>query len=106
MGRCGSDVCRKGSTAGSRRTRSTPSSDCMDLRDRTAMILGGSGLVGHAVARRLLAAAPRRLVLVALFEEEVRATARALEPYRGSALIEVEWGKVFLPASLGHVAPG
>jgi uncharacterized protein YbjT (DUF2867 family) len=26
----------------------------MDLRDRTVMILGGSGLVGHAVARRLL----------------------------------------------------
>jgi FlaA1/EpsC-like NDP-sugar epimerase len=43
----------------------------MELRDRTVMILGGSGLVGHAVARRLLAAAPRRLVLVALFEDEV-----------------------------------
>jgi len=55
----------------------------MDLRDRTVMILGGSGLVGHAVARRLLGAAPRRVVLVALFEEEVRATARALEPHRG-----------------------
>jgi len=78
----------------------------MDLRDRTAMILGGSGLVGHAVARRLLAAAPRRLVLVALFEEEVRATARALEPYRGSALIEVEWGNVFLPASLAQLERG
>src|SRR5437660_1136626 len=102
MGRCGWDGCRRGSTAGSRRARSTPSSDCMDLRDRTAMILGGSGLVGHAVARRLLAAAPRRLVLVALFEEEVRATARALEPYRGSALIEGDWGDVFLPASLAQ----
>src|SRR5438105_3861208 len=35
----------------------------MDLRDRTAMILGGSGLVGHAVARRLLTTAPQRLAL-------------------------------------------
>src|SRR5437879_6277667 len=75
----------------------------MDLRDRTAMILGGSGLVGHAVARRLLATAPRRLVLVALFEDEVRATARALEPYRGRATIDVEWGNVFLPASLARL---
>src|SRR2546422_8318792 len=75
----------------------------MDLRDRTVMILGGSGLVGHAVARRLLAAAPRRIVLVALFEEEVRATARALEPYRGRATVEVEWGDVFLPASLARL---
>ena len=78
----------------------------MDLRDRTAMILGGSGLVGHAVARRLLAAAPRRLVLVALFEDEVRATAQALEPYRGRVTIEVEWGNVFLPASLAQLERG
>src|SRR5438552_4078579 len=106
MGRCGWDGCRRGSTAGSRRARSTPSSDCMDLRDRTAMILGGSGLVGHAVARRLLAAAPRRLVLVALFEEEVRATARALDPYRGRAAIEVEWGNVFVPAALARLEHG
>src|SRR5437764_15081513 len=78
----------------------------MDLRDRTTMILGGSGLVGHAVARRLLAAAPWRLVLVALFEDEVRATAQALEPYRGRVTIEVEWGKVFLPATLAQVERG
>src|SRR5713101_3561853 len=78
----------------------------MDLRDRTVMILGGSGLVGHAVARRLLGAAPRRVVLVALFEEEVRATARALEPYRGRAALEVEWGNVFLPAGIARLERG
>lgn len=56
------------------------------------MLLGGSGLVGHAMARRLLAATPppppRRLVLVALFEDEVRAAARALEPYLTKLLYE------------------
>lgn len=78
----------------------------MDLRDRTVMILGGSGLVGHAVARRLLGAAPRRVVLVALFEAEVRATARALEPYRGRATLEVEWGNVFLPAGIAQLERG
>ncbi|HEY6209113.1 MAG TPA: hypothetical protein VIW28_08640 [Gemmatimonadales bacterium] len=75
----------------------------MELRDRTVMILGGSGLVGHAVARRLLAAAPQRIVLVALFESEVRATAQALEPYRGGSGVNIEWGDVFLPASLAHL---
>ena len=75
----------------------------MDLRDRTAMILGGSGLVGHAVARRLLAAGPKRLVLVALFEDEARAAARALDPDRGRASIEVEWGDVFVPASVARL---
>jgi hypothetical protein len=78
----------------------------MELRDRTAMILGGSGLVGHAVARRLLAAAPRRIVLVALFEGEVKATAQALEPYRGRTAIAVEWGNLFVPAALARLEHG
>src|SRR5216683_3325564 len=96
----------RGNTGGSPLTKSRPSSDCMDLRDRTVMILGGSGLVGHAVARRLLGAAPRRVVLVALFEAEVRATARALEPYRGRATLEVEWGNVLLPAGIAQLERG
>ncbi len=77
----------------------------MELADRTVMLLGGSGLVGHAVARRLLAAAtpPRRIVLVALFEDEARAAARALEPYRGTATIDVEWGNIFMPASVARL---
>src|SRR3989475_9970919 len=75
----------------------------MELRDRTVMILGGSGLVGLAVARRVLAASPRRVVLVALFEEEVQAAAASLEPHRGRAAIAVEWGDVFLPAALAKL---
>ncbi len=75
----------------------------MELRDRTVMILGGSGLVGHAVARRLLALAPRRLVLVARFEDEVRAAAQSLEPHRGRTPVDVEWGDVFLPAPLARL---
>src|SRR6266851_1248398 len=105
-GRCGSGGSPRENTGGSPLTKSRPSSDCMDLRDRTVMILGGSGLVGHAVARRLLGAAPRRVVLVALFEEEGRATARALEPYRGRATLEVEWGNVFLPAGIAQLERG
>lgn len=75
----------------------------MELRNTTVVLLGGSGLVGHAVARRLLEKSPRRLVLVALFEDEVRAAAAALEPYRGSATIDVEWGNVLLPAPVARL---
>ena len=78
----------------------------MNLRDRTVMILGGSGLVGHAVAKRLLGAAPSRITLVALFEDEVKATARALDPHRGGTTIDVEWGDLFLPASLARLERG
>lgn len=75
----------------------------MELADRTVMLLGGSGLVGHAVARRLLAAGPRRLVLVALYEDEVRAAADALTPYRRRTAITVEWGNVFMPAAVAQL---
>src|SRR2546426_9617820 len=78
----------------------------MELRERTVMILGGSGLVGQAVARRVLAASPRRVVLVALFEEEVQAAAASLEPHRGRAAIAMEWGDVFLPAALAKLGRG
>jgi hypothetical protein len=69
----------------------------LDIRNRTILMLGGGGLVGHAVARKLLALEPRRVILVALYEDEVRRTAVSLEPYRGAAAIECEWGNVFLP---------
>ncbi|HEY7193858.1 MAG TPA: hypothetical protein VH439_08955 [Gemmatimonadales bacterium] len=77
----------------------------MELADRTVILLGGSGLVGHAMARRLLAATPppKRLVLVALYEDEVRAAARALEPYRGGVTIDVEWGNIFAPAAVARL---
>src|SRR3989442_2080554 len=106
MDRCVWGDSPRASTGGSLRKRSRPSSDSMELRDRTAMILGGSGLVGHAVARRLLAAAPKRIVLVALFESEAGAPAQALEPYRGGSGVDVEWGDVFLPASLARLERG
>src|SRR5256885_14737564 len=75
----------------------------MDLRDRTIVILGGSGLVGHAVACRQRAAGPKRQVRVGLFEDEVRATASALAPHRGRTAIDVEWGNVFLPAPVARL---
>src|SRR5437667_6294577 len=106
MDRCVWGDTPRASTGGSLRKRSRPSSDGMELRDRTVMILGGSGLVGHAVARRLLAAAPQRIVLVALFESEARATAQAVEPYRGGSGVDVEWGDVFLPTSLARLERG
>jgi hypothetical protein len=62
--------------------------------------------VGHAVARRLLALSPRRLVLVALYQDEVLATAQSLEPHRGEAAIESDWGNVFQPMPAAKVDRG
>lgn len=79
----------------------------MRLEGSTVLILGGSGLVGHAVARRLLGFRPARLVLVALREPEVRRAAEELRRQGvGDTGIEVAWGDVFLPVELAQMDRG
>ena len=55
----------------------------MDIRDRDVLILGGYGLVGQAVARRLLPEAPRRMILLSLRRDEAEEAVRALDAERG-----------------------
>jgi NAD(P)-dependent dehydrogenase (short-subunit alcohol dehydrogenase family) len=75
----------------------------MDLQGATVMILGGSGLVGHAVARRLLERRPRSIVVIALTERETDEAAAALAPFAGATTIATEHGNVYLPATLARV---
>jgi len=74
----------------------------MELSGATVMILGGSGLVGHAVARRLLDRRPKSVVIVALTEREIAEASAALRPLAGGTAIATEAGNVYLPASLAH----
>jgi len=67
------------------------------------MILGGSGLVGHAVARRLLDRSPKSIVVVALTERETQEASAALRPIAGATSIVTEHGNVYLPATLARV---
>ena len=75
----------------------------MDLSGATIMILGGSGLVGHAVARRVLLCRPNRVVLVALSERETEDAATGLRPLAGDAAVVTEYGNVYLPATLARL---
>jgi hypothetical protein len=75
----------------------------MDLQGASVMILGGSGLVGHAVARRLLDFHPRHIALVALTERETQEAASALAPLAGDTVIAVEAGDIYAPVTIvGH----
>lgn len=72
----------------------------MEIQDRSILILGGSGLVGLAVARCLLAHRPASLVLTGLRRDdaeavvaEIRAEGRVPEGVE----IAAEWGDIFLP---------
>jgi NAD(P)-dependent dehydrogenase (short-subunit alcohol dehydrogenase family) len=72
----------------------------MDIENRTVLLLGGSGLVGVAVARALVPHRPRKIVLTALTRAEIDP---AVEEFREEADgIEVagEWGDMFWPESL------
>jgi NAD(P)-dependent dehydrogenase (short-subunit alcohol dehydrogenase family) len=75
----------------------------MELQGATVMILGGSGLVGHAVARRVLDRHPKTIVVVALTERETEEARAALGPIAGGVEIVTEHGNVYLAASLARV---
>lgn len=73
----------------------------MELRDSTVLILGGAGLVGRAVARRVLAAGPSRLVIASLRREEAEEAIRDLRLETGTgASLEAAWGDLFVPESM------
>jgi nucleoside-diphosphate-sugar epimerase len=70
----------------------------MELQDGTILILGGSGLVGMAVARELLEHRPAAIVLSALTKREAdAAVAELAAEVDGGTRIVAEWGDIFLP---------
>lgn len=75
----------------------------MELEQRRLMILGGSGLVGRAVARRVLECRPAQIVLVGLRQAEVEETARGLRGRGSRVEIVTAWGDVFLPADMAQL---
>jgi hypothetical protein len=67
----------------------------MDIRGKSVLILGGYGLVGMAIARRLLREKPGRLILLSLRRNEAEEARAELEAERGETSIETAWGDVF-----------
>ena len=72
----------------------------MEIHGSRVLILGGSGLVGLAIARQVLALGPARLVITALTEGEVEEGLEALRPAAGGTELLGEWGNLFTPAAL------
>lgn len=75
----------------------------MEIQGRTVLILGGSGLVGLAVARRVLAHEPRALVISALRRDEAEAGLAELQAgaeVPAGTELHAEWGDIFLPEAM------
>lgn len=69
----------------------------MELRGARVLLLGGSGLVGLALARRFLAHEPARLVIAARTEREAQEALKQLRqvPAAGTEL-DAAWGDIFV----------
>jgi hypothetical protein len=69
----------------------------MEIRNTRVLILGGSGLVGMAIAREMLPYEPARLTITSLLEEE---TEKPFAELRGAAGKKTEvaraWGDLFV----------
>jgi len=72
----------------------------MDIKDKTVMVLGGSGLVGMAICRKVLAQIPRQLVILALTENEINEGAGTLRREYHEIPILPVWGNIFVRTSL------
>lgn len=74
----------------------------MDLRDKTVLILGGAGLVGIAVARKILESGPRRIVIGSLRKEETDAAITELraDPRAQGVELDPFWGDLFVPHAM------
>jgi hypothetical protein len=74
----------------------------MELRNSTALLLGGTGLVGMAVARRLLTFEPARIVIAGLTRDEVEGALAELGTMAGGTAIEGVWGNMLVPEDLAQ----
>ncbi|MFW5947191.1 MAG: short-chain dehydrogenase [Gemmatimonadota bacterium] len=72
----------------------------MDIENRTVLLLGGSGLVGMAVARALIPHRPAKIVLTALTRAEVEPAAAELRGPAAGIDVATEWGDMFWPEAL------
>lgn len=71
----------------------------MDIRGSRILLLGGSGLVGTAIARRLIPLAPAQVIISALTRREAEGAVAELGGDVAGAGVELvaEWGDVFVP---------
>ncbi|NUO81162.1 short-chain dehydrogenase [candidate division KSB1 bacterium] len=73
----------------------------MEIRNKRVMVLGGWGLVGMAVCRKILREAPDELIVASLTEEEAReAVARLNKEHGEHCRVTPHWGNIFVREAL------
>lgn len=75
----------------------------MEIKGRTVLLLGGSGLVGTAVARRLAPYEPATVIITGLTRTEAETAVSDMQRegvFAAGTRLIAEWGDIFLPARL------
>ncbi len=75
----------------------------MDIKDRTVLVLGGGGLVGSAICRRLIQESPKKIVVTSLLKSEAEEAVgifRKEFPSKGRNYFVPWWGNIFVRESL------
>jgi hypothetical protein len=71
----------------------------MDIQNKTVLVLGGWGLVGSAVCRKLMEAHPKRMIITSLKESEAKDAVAHMEkefPFAGKNFFIPWWGNIFM----------
>jgi len=75
----------------------------MDIKGRTVLVLGGGGLVGLAICRRLIDEKPSKIIVSSITRpesEEAVHTLRREFPHQGKNFFVPWWGNIFVRQSL------
>ncbi len=72
----------------------------MDIRNRRVLILGGWGLVGTAILRKLAERKPKEVIILSLRESEARESCTLMEKEFPGIAYTPEWGNIFVRTSL------
>jgi hypothetical protein len=70
----------------------------MDIKSKTVLVIGGWGLVGSAVCRKLMEEKPKRIILTSLKESEAKEAVAQMEkeyPETGKSFFIAWWGNIF-----------
>ncbi len=67
----------------------------MDIAGKTVLVLGGWGLVGAAVCRRLFVERPARIIITSLHQSEARDAVAEMGPEAGDIELIPWWGDIF-----------
>ncbi|MFA7361227.1 MAG: short-chain dehydrogenase [Candidatus Kapaibacterium sp.] len=72
----------------------------MDIKNKNVLILGGWGLVGSAIARRIMEGNPKRVILTSLLKAEAEDICTLLnKEFRKKNLFVPAWGNIFVRES-------